>query len=425
MLNRKSFFTTLLVLIAVLALAIPSFANTTAPATSQNSAQEGTLKIGLLTDHSGALSIYGFEQTQGFMLGLEYATDGTMEVAGRPIEVVMRDNASDIDEANSQVRELIELEGVEILQGTVSSTVTGALQSAAQEYEIVLMAGPAASPFVTGRDFNEYTFRACRNSFQDAFAIANYAVENLGENYIQLAPDNAFGLGSAGAFDFGLQAVGATPVADTVLVAGDTTDFTEALTTVKDSGADFVVITWAGASGITLFQQIDDLGLKDELSVVRAFNSNDIEAATNQADEGIVGFTIYHYTAPANEVNDWMVERHMEDFEGDPPDLFTECGFASAQALVAALELTEGSTDPADLIPALEGLQWEGPKGTYTMRAEDHQALVPMYVGEIVDVEAENFMYYEWLGEVSAEDTAPPCLAPADRSTDEVVCLGE
>lgn len=425
MLNRKSFFTTLIVLIAVLALALPSFASTTAPAATQQDAQEDTLKIGLLTDHSGALSIYGFEQTQGFMLGLEYATDGTMEVNGRPIEVIVRDNASDIDEANSQVRELIELEGVEILQGTVSSTVTGALQAAAEEYEIVLMAGPAASPFVTGRDYNDYTFRACRQSFQDAFAIANYAVENLGASYVQLAPDNAFGLGSAGAFDFGLQAVGATPAMDTVLVAADTTDFTEALTLVKDSEADFVVITWAGASGITLFQQIEDLGLKDELAVVRAFNSNDIEAATNAADEGIIGFTIYHYSAPDNEINDWMVERHMEDFEGDPPDLFTECGFASAQALVAALEETEGSTDPADLIPALEGLEWEGPKGTYHMRAEDHQALVPMYVGEIVDVAAEDFMYYEWITEVSAEDTTPPCLAPADRSTEEVVCLGE
>lgn len=424
MTKRKSLITSFIVLVAIFSLAIPTFANTSQSATSQKGLQDDTLKIGLLTDNSGALSIYGFEQTQGFMLGLEYATEGTMEVNGRPIEVIVRDNASDIDEANSQVRELIELEGVEVLQGTVSSTVTGALQSAAAEYEIVLMAGPSASPFITGRDYNDYTFRACRNSFQDALAIANYAVENLGENYIQLAPDNAFGLGSAGAFDFGLQSAGATPVADTVLVAGDTTDFTEALSSVKDSGADFVVITWAGASGITLFQQIDDLGLKDELAVVRAFNSNDIEAATNQADTGIVGFTIYHYTAPDNEINDWMVERHMEDYEGDPPDLFTECGFASAQALVAALEETEGSTDPADLIPALEGLEWEGPKGTYWMRAEDHQALVPMYVGEIMDVEAEGFAYYEWLGEVSAEDTAPPCLAPVERTTDDVVCFG-
>lgn len=423
MFKNKNFFTLTAMVVIILALVVPAFANTSVPANKQIHQEGETLKVGLLTDTSGPLSIYGNEQVQGFMLGLEYATEGTMEVAGRPIEVLVRDNASDLDEANSQVRELIEKEGVEVLQGTVSSTVTGALQSAASEYEMVLLAGPAASPFVTGRDFNEYTFRACRNSFQDAFAIANYAVTELGASYVQLAPDNAFGLGSAAAFDFGLQAVGATPAQDTVLVAADTTDFTESLEAVRASGADFVVITWAGASGITLFQQIADLGLQEDVAIVRAFNSNDIEAATNQNDEGVIGFTIYHYTFPDNEINDWMVEQHQEMYEGDPPDLFTECGFATAQALVAALELTEGSTAPEDLIGALEGLEWEGPKGTYFMRPEDHQVLVPMYVGQIVDVAAENYAYYELLGEVSAEDTTPPCLSGEDRTTEEVTCF--
>ncbi|MFS8087435.1 MAG: hypothetical protein ACMG6H_17525, partial [Acidobacteriota bacterium] len=49
------------------------------------------LVIGLMTDKSGALAIYGPSQTNGFYLGLEYATGGTMEVAGRPIVVVERD----------------------------------------------------------------------------------------------------------------------------------------------------------------------------------------------------------------------------------------------------------------------------------------------------------------------------------------------
>ena len=51
------------------------------------------LVIGLMTDKSGALAIYGPSQTQGFYLGLEYATEGTMEVAGRPIRVVEMDNS--------------------------------------------------------------------------------------------------------------------------------------------------------------------------------------------------------------------------------------------------------------------------------------------------------------------------------------------
>ncbi|NJL94417.1 MAG: ABC transporter substrate-binding protein [Anaerolineae bacterium] len=176
-----------------------------------STAQDDALKIGVLTDHAGALSVYGFEQTQGFELGLEYATDGSLEVAGRPIELVVRDNAGDIDQAIEDARELIEEEGVEVLFGSPSSTVTLNLMATAAEYEVVMLAGPAATPAITGEAFNEYTFRACRNSFHDAYTAATFALESFGGNYVQFAPDNAFGTGSAVAFDVALQSVGATP----------------------------------------------------------------------------------------------------------------------------------------------------------------------------------------------------------------------
>ena len=352
----------------------------------------------------------------------QYATDGSMEVAGRPIEIVVRDNGGDIDTALADARELIESEGVEILVGTVSSTVTLNLQASAVEYETILMAGPAATPAITGDSFNEYTFRVCRNSFHDAFAVASYAAETFGPNYVQLAPDNAFGQGSAGAFDVGFAGVGAEPVRETILVAGDTTDFTPGWTEVLDSDADFVAVTWAGASAADLFNQMLDLGVDEEMGgVITGFNSNDVIAALNAYPQGTVGLIVYHYTLPDNEINDWLVENHVANYEGDYPDLFTECGFATAQAIVAALETTEGSTFPEDMIPALEGLEFEGPKGTYTIRAEDHQALVPMYIVDFANPDAEDFAYYELLAEVSAEDTAPPCLAPG-RSSDSVEC---
>jgi branched-chain amino acid transport system substrate-binding protein len=434
MLHKRNILVIGVIAILVLVMAVPTLANEPA-VTNQQSAQEGEpLKIGVLTDHSGALAIYGFEQTQGFMLGLEYATDGTMEVAGRPLEVIERDNASDIDTANSDARELIEVEGVEVLQGTVSSTVTLALQAAAEEYGIVLMAGPAASPAITGDSFNEYTFRACRQSFQDSYAVATYALEEYGNNYVQMAVDNAFGTTSAGAFDIVLQSRGATPVQDTILVAEDTTDFTLSLEAVRESGADFWVLTWAGGSTVTLNQQIAALGILEDVPSVLTTNSNDIMVAAF-GDESLLPlyesatyFSTYHYTLPGldpdnpnPEVNEWLVEHHVADYDGDYPDLFTECGFASAQALVAALEISEGSTDPEDLIPALEGLEWAGPKGEYTLRAEDHQALVPMYIVTLADPTSETFEFYNWEATISGEDTAPPCLA-VGRSSEDLVC---
>ncbi|MBN2304544.1 MAG: substrate-binding domain-containing protein, partial [Anaerolineae bacterium] len=386
------------------------------------------LKIGLLTDLSAGLLLYGIELENGLTLGLDYATSGTMEVAGRPIEVIVRDYANDAELAASQARELIEVEGVEILVGAPSSGVTQGLVDVAAENDVILFAGPAADPRITGEFFQPTTFRACRNSFHDALDIAAWAVENVGTNYIQLAPDYAFGYGSVAAFEYGFAIKGATFVGDAIYAPTDTTEFTPYLQQVIDSGADGVIITWAGNSAISLFQQATELGLgvdEDKPFIITGFNSNDIVLAwSDESQIGNVGLIVYHYAMPDNEINDWMTEQHIERYN-DVPDLFTECGFATAQALVAGVEAAEGSTLPEDLIPALEGLQWEGPKGTYTMRAEDHQALMPMYVVQLTNLTDPDQKFYDLVAEVSAEDTAPPCLAPAERSSDTLQCLGE
>lgn len=370
------------------------------------------LKIGVLSDETGALMLYGFELEYGLTLGLDYATDGTMTVAGRPVELIVRDYANDADTAATQARDLIETEGVEILVGAPSSGVTQGLVSIAAEYDVILMAGPAADPRITGEFFEPTTFRACRNSYQDAFDIASWATENVGKNYIQLAPDYAFGYGSAAAFAYAFGQKGATFVADPIYVPTDTTEFSPYLQQVIDSGADGVIITWAGASAINLFQQATELGLgadPDKPAIITGFNSNDIvKAFSGEAQIGSIGLIVYHYSLPQNEINDWFTEQYKARYN-DVPDLFSECGFATGQAIIAALEKTEGSTLTEDMIPALEGLTWEGPKGTYTMRAEDHQALMPMYVVKLVNLDDPDQKYYELVAEVSAEDAAPPC----------------
>ena len=417
---RKLSFIVLVMVMALSLVAAPSFKTA--------KAQDGEpLKIGLLTDLSAALVVYGVELENGFTLGLEYATDGTLEIAGRPVEIVVRDYANDADLAATQARELIEVEGVEVLVGAPSSGVTLGLVDIAAEYDVILMVGPAADPRITGEFFKPTTFRACRNSYHDWLNIASWAVDDQGlMTYAELAPDYAFGYGSVAAAHYAFGLKGATFVQDPIYAPQDTTEFAPYIQQLIDSGADGALVTWAGASSITLFSQMNEMGLgvdEDKPLVLTGFNSNDIvKAWFDENSVGSTGLIVYHYTAPDTEVNDWLVEQHRAAYDGDVPDLFTECGFATAQALVAGLQATEGSTLTEDLIPAMEGLQWEGPKGTYTMRAEDHQALMPQYIVRLVNLDDPDQAYYELVAETSAEDTAPPCESGADRSSDTLDC---
>ncbi len=396
------------------------------PFAAQAQEEEGEpLVIGVLTDHSGALTIYGVEQTNGFELGLEYATDGTMTVGGRPIEFIIRDNGGDADIAANDARELIEVEGAEILFGTPSSGVTLGLKQVARDNEVVLMMGPAAAAWLTQAndeeeaDLLEYSFRACRNSSQDAYTVAQWSLENVGDKWVIFAADYLFGQATAASFQAAFEDLGATFVQDTIFAPLDTTDFTAYAQEIIDSGADGMIYIWAGAGIVTLISQFEELGVFDKVYAMGGFTSNDdVVASFGEEAVGSVGLIVYHWSLPDNEINDWLFEQHKERFD-DVPDLFTECGFASAQAIVYGIEKAiEDGADPIDatlpeyLVPALEGLEWEGPKGDYFMRPEDHQALMPMYLVQLDNLDDPDQAFYELLDVVMPEDYELPCIAP-------------
>jgi branched-chain amino acid transport system substrate-binding protein len=393
---------------------------------------DSPIKIGLMVDQTGALTIYGYELEFGFKLGLLYQTGvnpadyasldealAAVRIAGRPVEILVRDNGSVADTAQQQARELIENDGVELLVGAPSSTVTAGLQQVALEQEVMLFAAPGASPDITGKFFNKNTFRICRNTAQDAFALGAFALE-LGTDWVIMATQNDFGLGSAAAFQAILGLKGVNFVRDTILIPPDATDFTPYLSEAVASGAQVLLPVYAGTASVTLFQQVASQGVLDAMTVIGAFNSNDIVRVSDPSTIGSVAYMVYHYTFPQTEANDWLVENHRAIFN-DVPDLFTECGFATAQALALAVEATGGDTLPDSMIPALEGLSFAGPKGNYYVRPSDHQTMVPMYIAQLTNLDDPDQDFYDLLGTVSAFDTMPPCPFPFLGEADAAV----
>ena len=290
---------------------------------------------------------------------------------------------------------------------------------------MVLFVDPAASPAITGANFNVNTFRVCRNSYQDFLAFAPYAKESIGKDFVILAIDTDFGKSSAGAAQAILGAAGLNFLGDPIYAPADTTDFTPYLQQVLNSGANAVLPIWAGDSSVTLFQQMAELGVGKKMAVVSAFNSNDIVKASDPSNIGNVSWIVYQYAFPTNAINDWLTAEYKAVYN-DVPDLFSECSFATAQALVKAVEATSGDATPAAMIPALEGMIFDGPKGVYGIRPSDHQALVPMYIAKLNNLTDPDQKYYELLSTVPATDIIPPVALPesmADRTSADAAFL--
>src|SRR5690625_4262316 len=141
-------------------------------AANSNGANGETIKIGVLASLTGALESYGKQTKQGFELGLEYATDGTLEVAGKKIEVIYEDTETKPEVAVQKATKLLEDDKVDFLVGSSSSGDTLAVLPLAEEYEKIMVVEPAVADSITGEEFNKYIFCTARNSSHDAVAGA-------------------------------------------------------------------------------------------------------------------------------------------------------------------------------------------------------------------------------------------------------------
>ncbi|HOR18335.1 MAG TPA: substrate-binding domain-containing protein [Brevefilum sp.] len=392
------------------------------------------LKIGQIGQMSGLMALYGLQQQRGFLMGLEYMSGGKTDdqgryiIANRPVEVIVKDDEGDPEKAVALALELIERDGVELIQGPVSSASAIALTNIALENEIILMIDPAASSFTTGPYFNPYVFRTARTNFDDTLIIAKYLVENIGPKFAHIGVDNAFGQGSGIALKYSVEQHGGELIAD-IYAPFETTDFTPYIQQAMDSGAQNLFLTWSGTGYVTLFQNMADMGTLEVMTVGTGFGDNASFAAVFGDDTiGSIGLNVYHYTVPDNPVNDWLVENHFERFKGEPdsainayPDLFTAGGMASAIALAKALEITGGDTSGEKMIPALEGLKFEGPKGTYYIRPEDHVCEQPMNILKLVNLNPDldgdginEYRFFETIYVSEYNELGVPCTLAGD-----------
>ncbi|MDR7189591.1 branched-chain amino acid transport system substrate-binding protein [Microbacterium sp. BE35] len=352
--------------------------------------------VGIVTSESGPLAGYGKQYLDAFKAGLDYATDGTGEIDGTTINVEYRDDAGDPDKAVTAVKELIG-SGVNIIAGTASSGVALAVAEQAEQNKVLYISGPAAADAITG--INDYTFRSGRQSAQDVATAGTFLDDIDGKTVTVFAQDNAFGQGNVTAVQAILGGQGAT--VNSVLVAEDATEFTPFAQQVLAGAPDLVFVAWAGATSGAMWQAMSQQGVLDEIPVVTGLGDSATFGAYGEASEKINFLNHYFAEAPANDVNTAMVEAIEE--AGGTPDLFSPDGFNAAIMIVHAIESGQGDVD--GMVAALEGFEFDGPKGSMTVRASDHALIQEMY--QVKLVAKDGTFVPELVDTVSADDVAP------------------
>jgi len=338
-------------------------------------AQSKDIKIAHIYSKTGPLEAYGKQTQTGFLMGLDYATGGTMTVAGKKITVIEKDDQGKPDLGKSLLAAAYGDDKVDLAVGPTASPVALAMLPVAEEYKKILLVEPAVADSITGDKWNRYIFRTGRNSSQDAIANA-VALDKEGVSIVTMAQDSAFGRDGVKAFR---EAVKKAKIVHEEYLPPATSDFTAGGQRMIDKlkglpGRKIIFIIWAGGNPF----KVADMDLKRH-GIEIATGGNILPAMVAYKNfPGMEGAAYYYFGMPKNPVNEALVSRHYSQFKS-PPDFFTAGGFSAAMAVVTALKKTNGDTGAETLIKAMEGMSFDTPKGTMTFRKEDHQAMQSMY----------------------------------------------
>ncbi len=303
------------------------------------------------------------------------------------------------------------------MTGPTDSSIATALEPVAEQYKVVLVVDPAADDDITGAHFNQYVFRTAVNTAQyaTAFSAAGGPVlDEVKDGFYQFAPNYSFGTSAVADWKAAFTKVGGKDMGQT-LAPLTTKDFTPYLQHILSLNPlpKVLVVTWAGVGTLTLFKQMQELGMYNKMTITGILDSSQaVLKALSKSGSGYQGVTEYYYTLPNNQVNDWMVKHYEAKYNNQPPDIFTATGFQAGELIAQGIQKAN-SLDSGKLIAAMSGATFQGPKGTVTIRKSDHQALQDMYVVKLVWDAKAGIAVPTLVKDVNGEESAPPVSVPA------------
>lgn len=335
---------------------------------------EGPLAIGVVGPMSGPSAMFGTE----FPIGAEFAKQWLEENGGlgdREIELHVVDDQGSPEVAVAGVRELTD-DGVNIFIGTVNSPVALALAPVMSQTNSVLLTTAAHAQEMTHENFSENVFRVTDNPYMRQRAQAKLAAEIAPDvqKWSLVGPDHAYSVSTMRAYKSGLRDFNeGAATGPAVMAPAGASDYRDSMARVMGQQPEGIFSSLYATDAVMAYQQADALGLWEDTILMDSANEFYIARAIKERTPD--HWTAFHWYHGAfdNEMNTFLADRYMDE-HGQEPGGFVGESFSAVLAVAAAVEAGD-STATADLIDNLEGLEWDTPSGSRTLRAEDHQAI--------------------------------------------------
>jgi len=337
------------------------------------------IRIGGIYLMSGSAAAYGEFAKQGATLAID-EVNAKGGVLGRPLHLQLEDGQGKAATAIQVARKMVYQDKVDLMMGLDSSGVAQGLVPVLPELGKPFMITHAATPDVTGKLCNKYTFRDSVNVAQMMAGGAQIAAKTDAVKWTTIGPDYAFGHQAWEYFSENLKAQNPKVVLMSDQLAFPrfgAEDYTPFINSVMQSKPDGVLISLWGGDLVNFIRQANERGFfkqgyKVFMNVGAA--TEVLTALGDQMPEGVWLGTRYWYASWDTPMNKHFVEAYKKAYN-HPPSYNAEGAYTAIYAFKAAIEKA-GTVDSGKLIDTLAGMTVQAPTGELTFRKGDHQALI-------------------------------------------------
>jgi branched-chain amino acid transport system substrate-binding protein len=344
-------------------------------------AQE-TVKIGLILPMTGGQASTGKQIENAVKLYMQQKGD---TVAGKKIEIILKDDAAVPDNTKRFAQELIVNDKVNFIAGfgvTPAALAAAPLATQAKVPEIVMAAGTS---IITER--SPYIVRTSFTLAQSSTIIGDWAARNGIKKVATLTSDYAPGNDALNFFKQNFTA-GGGEIVEEVKVPLANPDFAPFLQRMKDSKPDAMFVFVPAGQGGNFMKQYAERGLTG-IKVIGPGDVMDDDLLNGMGDAALGAVTAHLYSAAhPSAMNKDFVAAYKKAFSSRP-GFMAVSGYDGIHLIYEALKKTGGKTDGDALIEAMKGMKWESPRGPISIDPETRDIVQNIYIRKVEKVDGE------------------------------------
>jgi branched-chain amino acid transport system substrate-binding protein len=347
--------------------------------TRRRAGADTPLKIGISLPLTGAgFNAVGRQLQAALKLYVEQHGDS---VAGRQIQITIRDDGGVADNARRLIQEMIVGQKVDILGIGITPTALAIAPLATESKKATLVMSSGASITTTK---SPYYVRAGFILPPQSWILAEWAAKNGSKRVVTLVNDWAPGIEAETAFTTRFKQVGGE-IAESIRIPLANPDFAPFLQRISDIKPDTAFIYFPGTQAPIFAKQFAERGLgRSGIKVIGPGDLTDDDDLNTMGDQMLGMITAGPYSAAHDSALNKAYVAAMQKAAGFRPDFVSLGAYDGMHLIYEALKKTGGNSDGDTLMAAMKGMAFESPRGPISIDPDTRDIVSNIYIRKVV-----------------------------------------